>query len=106
MLPASLRLTKKDFSSLKTQITYRGDVFDLAKKEEKTFKVACVISKKKIKLASARNAVRRKVLHALADLLKEKQVTGYFIIYPKALQRGFPYQKIEEEIQRAFATLQ
>lgn len=106
MLPASLRLTKKDFSLLKTQIVYRGDVFDLARKEEKAFKVACVISKKKIKLATDRNAARRKILHALASFLKEKQIKGYFVIYPKALPRGFPYKKIEEEIYKAFATLQ
>lgn len=106
MLPASLRLTKKDFSSLKTQIVYRGEVFDLAKKEEEAFKIACVISKKKIKLATARNAVRRKVLHAVAALLKEKEVRGYFIVYPKALPRSLPYKKIEEEIHKAFATLQ
>lgn len=106
MLPASLRLTKRDFSSLKTQTVYRGEAFDLAKKEEKAFKVACVISKKKIKLATDRNAIRRRVLHALAAFLKENQTKGYFIIYPKALPRNFPYNKIEEEIYKAFATLQ
>lgn len=106
MLPASLRLTKKDFSSLKTQILYRSDVFDLAKKNESVFKIACVISKKKIKLATTRNAVRRKFLHAIAAILKEKKLYGYFIIYPKALPRNFPYNKIEEEIYKAFATLQ
>lgn len=106
MLPAALRLTKKDFSSLKTRIIYRGEVFDLAESKSNNLKFACVISKKRIKLATTRNAIRRKVLHATSSFLKEKTISGHFVIYPKPLPRGFPYKKIEEEIYKAFATLQ
>ncbi len=106
MLPASMRLTKKDFGSLKTHIIYRGEVFDLAQAEGATLKIACIISKKRIKLATARNSVRRKVLHAISAFLRDKTVTGYFVVYPKPLPRGFAYKKIEEEIYNAFATLQ
>lgn len=105
MLPASLRFTKKDFSLIKTRVIYRGDIFDLAYSDAKALKIACVISKKRMKLATERNRVRRKILHATSSLLKQKALFGYFVIYPKPLPRSFPYQKIEEEISKAFATL-
>ncbi len=105
MFPASLRLTKKDFESLKTRIVYRGELFDVAKKDNPLFKVACVISKKRIKEATGRNAIRRKILHALNGHVKTSTPKGLFVIYPKSLPKTTPYQKIEEEILKAFATL-
>lgn len=105
MFPASLRLTKKDFEGLKTRIVYRGQFFDIAKQDSPLFKVACVISKKRIKEATGRNAVRRKILHALNGYMKMKTLNGLFVIYPKSLPKTTPYQKIEEEILKAFATL-
>lgn len=80
-------------------------MFDLAYSDAKALKITCVISKKRMKLATERNRVRRKILHAASSLLKQKTIFGYFVIYPKPLPRSFPYQKIEEEIYKAFATL-
>ncbi|MBP6888193.1 MAG: ribonuclease P protein component [Candidatus Pacebacteria bacterium] len=105
MLPAALRLTKKDFKIIKPRIVYRGEFFDVAKKEEVNLKIACVISKKRIKKATARNSIRRKVLHALSLYIKNKPLIGFFVIYPKTLPKTISYTKIEEEIFKAFATL-
>ncbi len=105
MFPAALRLTKKDFSTITTKIIYRGDLFDVAKQDGLLFKVACVISKKKINKAVERNRVRRRVLRALVLCLHNKKAKGFFVIYPKPKSKEATYQKIEEEIFKAFATL-
>lgn len=105
MLPAALRLTKKDFATLKARIIYRGELFDVAKMDNETFKCACVISKKRCKLATQRNRIRRKILHALQHLLTTNKIKGHFVIYPKAIKHTTSYQEIEEEINKAFATL-
>lgn len=105
MIPASLRLTKKDFETLRTRVIYKGDIFDVAKKEEASFKIACVIPKKRVAKATSRNAIRRKVLHAVAQHIKNKQPQGFFVIYPKNEIQQASYQKIEEEISKVFATL-
>jgi ribonuclease P protein component len=105
MFPASLRFTKKDFENIKTRIIFRGDLFDVAKKEDPIFKVSCVISKKRVGKAVDRNKARRRILHAFNAYIKTNPLHGYFIFYPKPIIVKTSYQKIEEEITKASATL-
>lgn len=105
MFPAALRLTKKDFSTIKTKLVYRGEFFDIAKHETLPFKVSCVISKKRIHKAVERNRVRRRFLNALRLYIDNHPNKGFFIFYPKPNSKDATYQKIEEEIFKAFATL-
>ncbi len=106
MFPATKRLTKTIFSTIKTTIVYRGEYFDVAKKNDPLFKIACVISKKRIKKATERNKTRRRILHALSLYHKTNVLKGFFVIYPKPVAKEAEYQKIEEEIFKAFDTLQ
>lgn len=106
MFPASLRITKKEFLNLKPKVVYRGEYFDVAKKEGSHFKIACVISKKTIAKAAARNFVRRRILHAFYLFNKTTPLFGYYVIYPKKNSADLSYKNIEEQIQQVFATLQ
>ncbi|MEN9881174.1 MAG: Ribonuclease [Candidatus Parcubacteria bacterium] len=103
MLPKMKRLTKEDFKGARPKVFFRGVICDIAHIESENQKFACVISKKKIKKAAARNAIKRKVYHSLEAI--QPQVKGLFIIYPKSIPKITPYSHIHDEIMRAFATL-
>lgn len=106
MFPASMRITKKDFLTIRPRIIYRGSLFDVAFQTEEFFKIACVISKKRIKLATKRNSVRRKILAQIREHTQQNPLLGYYIVYPKKECEGAESSDLHKEILKAFATLQ
>lgn len=103
MLPKSKRLTKEDFKSSRPKIFFRGDFFDIAILTTPPQKFACVIAKKTLSRAVDRNTLKRKIF----AIVENSKVTSShsFIIYPKKTSSIIPYSQLEEEIRRAFATL-
>lgn len=111
MLPKSERLSKDDFISIHPKVFFRGEYFDVASTPSLQRKFACVISKKRIKTAIARNKVKRHIFNAVqeifsqnASLPKEKQ--QHIIFYPKPTAKNIDYQTLYKEISKVFATLQ
>ncbi len=103
MLPKKKRLTKIDFSTIKTKMVFRGNYVDIAVSPQKETKISCVISKKTLKKAVERNRVRRRVYGIVSQ---EKTKTPYFIIiYPKKNSLTVKHVDIKNEIHTAFATL-
>ena len=103
MLPKSKRLTRDDFSQLKKRKTIQGDYFDIVISPSKETRFACVVSKKRIKLAVDRNKVKRKIYSALeTSSLKTPQLV---IFYPKQKIKTAPHKEILSEINKVFATL-
>ena len=103
MLPKSKRLTKEDFTNSRPKIVFRGDLFDLAVVPIIPTKYACVISKKTLRRAVDRNAVKRKIFTAIRN--NEIKSVSSCIIYPKKASLDTTYPQLEKEIMRAFATL-
>jgi ribonuclease P protein component len=82
MLSKKARVTKSDFTTLSKRSLLRAPLFDIAYVSAETCKVACVISKKRVKRSVDRNRIRRKIYEAFVK-------TGYnkpyvLIIYPQA----------------------
>lgn len=103
MLPKSKRLTRDDFSNLQKKIMLRANYFDVLLSPSNSTKFACVISKKRIKLATERNSVKRKIYHALLGInLKSPH---FVVFYPKQNMIKMPFKILQEEIQKVFATL-
>jgi ribonuclease P protein component len=100
-----MRLSKKDFDTIRFSTIYRGRLFDVKKGESPSFKVSCVISKKTIKTATGRNVIRRKVLHAIREASVLENKTSALCVYPKKEIQEANYQDIVSEIIQAFATL-
>ena len=103
MLPKSERLTKEDFTTLRTKIVYRGELFDVATITPSQGKFACVIAKKTLKKAVDRNTVKRRFMSALQDYSKVDNTS--LVVYPKKNSLTAPYPQIQEEIKKVFATL-
>ncbi len=103
MLPKSKRARRDDFNELKKKNTVRGVFVDIMYSPSKEIRFACVISKKKIKLAVDRNRVRRKIYSALEKIKLNKP--HIVIIYPKQVALTSPHKKIVTEIQSIFDTL-
>lgn len=103
MLPKSKRLTKEDFKDSRPKIFFRGEFFDIATLPINPSKFACVIAKKTLSRAVDRNTLKRKIFAIVGN---SKIKSSYsFIIYPKKTSSTIPYSQLEEEIRRAFATL-
>jgi ribonuclease P protein component len=102
MLPKKERLTKEDFMGPK--VFFRCDLLDISYIPSPVQKFACVISKKTLKKAVERNSVKRRVLAAITEHKPHKVAS--FIIYPKKTALDAPYSSINEEIRKAFDTLQ
>ncbi len=107
MLPKSKRLNKEDFKRARPKVFFRGDVFDASLFLSPIRKYACVITKKRVKTAVARNMLKRKVLTAVREMHQEttKQEKDYIIFYIKAIPKETSYTLIKEEIRKAFDTL-
>ena len=105
MLPKSLRLTKEDFKKGHPKVFFRGDFLEAAYIPSTTRKFACVITKKRVKTAVARNTLKRKVFTAVNQLRKTTTNTGFIILYLKAISKETPYLHLKEEIKKVFATL-
>ncbi|MFA6608550.1 MAG: ribonuclease P protein component [Candidatus Paceibacterota bacterium] len=103
MLPKSKRLTRDDFSKLQKRTTIRGNYFDVVISPSSETKFACVITKKRIKLATNRNSVRRKIYHALNGVVIKSP--HLVIFYPKQNAHNASYKALLEEIQKVFATI-
>ena len=111
MLPKSERLRKDDFISTHPKVFFRGEYFDVASTTSLHYKFACVISKKRIKTAIARNKVKRRIFNGINEIFlqntslpKEKQ--QHIIFYPKSTAQSTDYQILHKEISKVFATLQ
>ena len=103
MLPKSKRLTRDDFSKFQKRTTVRANYFDVTISPSKETRFACVVAKKRIKLAVDRNTVKRKIYSALQDVnLKSPHLV---IFYPKQNAHNAPYKSLYEEIHKVFATL-
>lgn len=103
MLPKSKRLTRDDFSNVQKRMVFRGNYFDIAVSPSDTPRFACIISKKRIKLAVDRNAVRRKTYHVLQGI--SMTIPHLVIFYPKQNAHNASYKALSEEIRKVFATL-
>lgn len=103
MLPKSERLTKEDFTTSRTKIVYRGELFDVATITPSRGKFACVIAKKTLKKAVDRNTVKRRFMSALVEYSTLNNIS--MVIYPKKNSLTVPYSHIKEEIKKVFATL-
>lgn len=103
MPPLSERLTKKDFSLFAKKKLIRSDVLDIAYIESPTNKVACVIAKKHIKKAVARNKLRRKVYHAYTSMYPKKPYM--VILYPKPQAQYVPYKVLLDTLQKLLTSL-
>lgn len=111
MLSKKRRATKNDFDSSRPRVFFRGVLFEAAKIYHPTDIFACVIAKKRVKLATSRNSLKRKIMTALREVSEElpedkrNHTTHFLVIYVKAIPKETPYTQIKEEIQKVFATL-
>lgn len=103
MPPKKERLSQGLFKKLGTRTVIRSTSFDVAYFPFETLKVACVISKKRIKKAVFRNKVRRKMYHAFYESGPRKNYA--VIIYPKIEALHLPYAKLVSELQQILATI-
>lgn len=103
MLPKPERLTKEDFQGSRPRVFFRGELFEVAYTSHLSQKFACVIAKKRVKTAVARNSIKRKLFSLLETIKPEKQ--GFFIFYIKAIPKETTSSQLKEEILKAFATL-
>lgn len=103
MPPKKERLSRADFSKLSSRATLRSPLFDITYSPSINLKVACVISKKRIKLAVERNRVRRKAYHAFKETGFNKAYI--IIIYPRIEMLKSPYKETVMEFSKALATL-
>ena len=109
MLPKSKRLTQEHFKGTRPRIFFRGELFDIASLPlpGTTHGFACVIAKKTLAKAVDRNLVKRRIFGAVETLkIEELLKQNSFIIYPKKIILTTPFLRIDEEIKKAFATLQ
>lgn len=106
MLPKSERLNKDDFINIHPKVVFRGDYFDVASTPSLHQKFACVISKKRIKTAIARNKVKRRIFNGIKETFFKKEKHYHIIFYPKPIAQDTDYQTLYKEISKVFATLQ
>ena len=110
MLPKSERLNKDDFVNIYPKVFFRGEYFDVASKPSLQIKFACVTLKKRIKKATQRNKVKRRIFNAIQQTLIQKtmvnkEIPRHIIFYPKPLAKDTDYQTLYKEISKVFATL-
>ncbi len=107
MLPKSKRLNKEDFKGVRPKVFFRCEFFDVASTPSLHTKYACVITKKRVKTAVARNTLKRKTLTAIWELENKNpsQSNHHFIFYIKAIPKETPYALLQEEIKKVFDTL-
>ena len=103
MLPKSKRITKKDFIGSRPKVVFRGTYVDISIFPNNTTKFTCIISKKRIKNATERNKVRRRISHILS--LCETKNKNLIFVYPKHTTISANHKLLSNEIKEAFATL-
>lgn len=103
MPPKAIRLSRADFNKLSERATLRSPLFDITYSPSECLKVACVIAKKRVKLAIERNRIRRKAYHAFKDTNFDKNYI--IIIYPRIEMSKCPYKEIVMELSKVLATL-
>ncbi|HCC05800.1 TPA: hypothetical protein DEP94_00325 [Candidatus Nomurabacteria bacterium] len=103
MPPKEIRLSRADFSKLSKRATLRSPLFDITYSPSETLKVACVIAKKRVKLAVERNRIRRKAYHSFKESNFNKNYI--IIIYPRIEMLKCPYQELVVEFSKVLATL-
>jgi ribonuclease P protein component len=103
MPPLPERLTKKDFSLFAKKKLIRSDLLDIAYIEAPKHKVACVIAKKHIKKAVARNKLRRKFYHAYIAVRPEKPYM--VVLYPKPQAQYVSYGTLLDTLQKLLTPL-
>ena len=103
MLPKSKRLTRDDFSKIKKRTTIRANYFDVIISSGSTTRFACVITKKRIKLAVDRNKIKRRIYSALSNI--KLKSPHFVIIYPKQNALNTSFKTLNNEIHKVFDTL-
>ena len=104
MPPKRERLTKQDFSELSRRNMIRNPLFDIGFLSSAQMKVACIISKKTVKLAVDRNKIKRKMFNLFEG---NKPKKPYIIImYPKREVLYTPYLKLKSEMEGIFAKIE
>lgn len=103
MLPKSKRLTRDDFSKLKQRTTIRSNYFDVVVSPSNESRFACVISKKRIKLAVDRNKTKRKIYNILRNITPKNP--NLVIFYPKSNINNVSSKLLSEEIKKVFDTI-
>lgn len=103
MPPRKERLSRADFNSLSSRSTLRSSLFDITYITSPQLKVACVISKKRVKLAVERNKIRRKTYHAFKETGFNKSYI--IIIYPRIEMLRAPFKETVVELSKTLDTL-
>lgn len=103
MLPKQKRLRSLDFKAQESKPLYRGPLFDIRVRGAEESRFGCIISKKRIKRAVDRNKARRKVYAGLINVHIFHPMLVF--IYPTQAVLKAPYTLLQEELQKAFATL-
>lgn len=103
MPPRKSRLSRADFNSLRSRATIRSPFFDITYTNSAQVKVACVISKKRVKLAVDRNKIKRKAYHAFKETNFSKPYI--IIINPRIEILRATFKEVVVELSKALATL-
>lgn len=103
MPPRKERLSRADFNNLSNRATLRSSLFDITYTTAPQLKVACVISKKRVKLAVERNKIRRKAYHAFKETGFNKPYI--IIIYPRIEMLRSPFKETVVELSKTLDTL-
>lgn len=103
MPPKKERLSRADFSKLNNRMMIRSSLFDITYVKGQSLKIACVISKKRIKLAVNRNKARRKIFNSFKETGFNKNYI--IIIYPRSEMLNCSQKDIIMELSKDLATL-
>lgn len=103
MPPRKARLSRADFNNLSSRSTVRSPLFDITYTKGIETKVACVISKKRVKFAVERNRIRRKAYHAFKETGFSKPFI--VIIYPRIEMLKAPFKETVVELSKVLDTL-
>ena len=103
MLSKSKRLTRDDFSKLQKRTTIRSNYFDIVISPSNESRFACVIAKKRVKLAVDRNKIKRKIYHIVHDI--HPKTPHLVIFYPKQNAHNVSSKILSEEIKKVFDTI-
>ena len=110
VMPRKFRLSRPDFARLKKHAGRRVHadtisllIIPLANTDGPKF--ACVIAKKTIPKASARNAVERRVKEVARALLSALPDRVAIIVYPKREAQGVEFSVLERDMKTLFSRI-
>ena len=103
MLPRSKRLSKTFFKVPRgTRVFFEFGTLQLLP-HELGVRAAVAVSKKTCPTAPDRNKLRRRIYHALRNLIQRGVVTRGIVVYPNRSALNAPFEKLERALARALA---